>query len=237
MTQINEGVNASGASKKSGSDDADYKSTTSNILQMYVYSTKDASNHIFTFSAYARRARNMLVEHGLDLRAWPGLPTVMGDNDLILDWNAQITLHDHKLQIMDLSQKRKETPEDALPVILCRISDQAGDNAEKINHNGRPFVLIYGNHPSADDVTLLHEIGHAANCKFHPPWGLGRPDKRYDFMATPGDLAPGSKELEMTKQREYFRNTIFKPDVLKLANAKFAVHRGLCFYPPMFFGT
>jgi hypothetical protein len=236
MTQMNEGVNPRGASSNSGSDDPDYKSTTSKILQMYVYSTKDASNHILTFHRYARRARAMLLDHRLDLRAYPGLPTVMGDNDLIIDWDATITLHDHKEQIMEMSQKRKETPEDALPVILCTISDQVGDQGEKIEFKGRPFVLIYGNHPSADDVTLLHEIGHAAKCKNHPPWGLGRPDKRYDFMATPAEFPPDSEALKKTQQREYFRNTIFKPDVLKLANAKFAVHRGLCYYPPMFVG-
>jgi hypothetical protein len=237
MTQINEGVNASGASKKSGADDPDYKSTTSKILQIYVYSTKSASTHVLTFSNYARKARALLLDHRLDMRAYPGLPTVMGDNDLIIDWNVPITLHDHKEQIMALSQKLRETPEDALPVILCTISDEVGDNGEKLTFNGRPFVLIYGNHASADNVTLMHEVGHAANCKNHPPWGLGRPDRRYDFMATPNEFPPDSEALKKTQQPEYFRNTIFKPDVLKLSNAKFAVHRGLCYYPPMFFGT
>ena len=47
-------------------------------------------------------------------------------------------------------------------------------------------------------------------------------------------LFSGSKELEMTKDPAYYRNTIFKPDVLKLAGAPFAVNSGLCYYPPMF---
>ena len=238
MVQIGEGVAAPASSKAKDANDPDYKSSTSKVLQMYVYSTKDASNHVFTFSNYARRARKMLVDHRLDLRAYPGLPTLMGDNDLILDWEGEITLHDHKEQIMALSQKRKPTPEDALPVILCKITDQVGDNGEKLNYDGRPFVLIYGNHPSSDDVTLLHEIGHAANCANHPPWGLGRPDKRYNFMATPAEFDPDKhkEELEKIKKPEYFRNTIFKPDVIKLAGAPFAVNRALCYYPPLFVG-
>jgi hypothetical protein len=235
MTEI--GEKTAGRKKASmSSDDPDYKSTMSKVLQIYVYSTKDVSNHVFLFSNYARKARNMLTEHRLDLRAYPGLPTIMGDNDLIVDWGGKIeTRLDHQ-EIAKLSQKRAPTPDDALPVILCQVTDKVGDNAESVEIDGRPFVFIYGNHPSADKVTLLHEIGHAADCRYHPPWGLGRADKRYDFMATPGDLASDPEALAKTKDPAYYRNTIFKPDVLKLAGAKFAVNRGLCFYPPLFVG-
>jgi hypothetical protein len=235
--QIGEGVGGASALSKDGANDPNYRSTYSKTLQIYVYSTKDAANHVLLLHAYARKARKMLLEHRLDLRAYPGLPTIMGDNDFIIDWNARIELHDHKEQIIALSQKLSKTPEDALPVILCTITDDVGDNGEKLDYGGRPFVLVYGNHPSADSVTLLHEIGHAAKCANHPPWGLARPDKRYSFMATPGEFRADSEEFEKTQDPAYFRNTIFKPDVLKLAVARFAVPSGLCFYPPLFFGA
>jgi hypothetical protein len=233
MTQMGEAVSPS--RPQNAADDADYKSPLSRILQIYVYSTKSASSHVFGFSAYARKARTLLLPHRIDIRAYPGLPTVLGEHELIIDWSGPITLHDHKEQIMTMSQKLAETPSDALPVILCTITDSVDDNGETLEHGGRPFVLVYGNHPSADAVTLLHEIGHAAGCTNHPPWGLGRPDKHYSFMATPAKL--NSKELEMIKDPAYYRNTIFKPDVGKLAAAKFSVPAGLCFYPPLFFGA
>jgi len=219
---------------KDSDEDPDYKSISSRVLQIIVYATKDASGQEILFSSYARKARNLLLPHRLDLRASLGLPSIMGENEYVLDWNDTIELHDHKEQIIALSQKVKPAPDDALPVILCKISDKVGDNGENIKYGGRVFVMIYGNHPSADSVTLLNEIGHAAKCEFHPPWGLGRPDKLYSFMATPGEFAAGSPELAKTKESAYFRNTIFKKDVLKLAAAPFSVPSGLCGYPPLF---
>ena len=230
------GEGASTQSSGSAKDDADYKTPSSRILQIYVYSTKSASSYALLFSTYARKARSLLLPHHLDLRAYPGVTTLLGDNDYIIDWSSSISLHDHKEQLMALSQKLAATPEDALPVIFCTIDDSVGDNGEKLVYGGRPFVLIYGNHASTDSVTLLHEIGHAASCANHPPWGLGRPDKHYSFMATPAEFAAGSKELEMTKDPAYHRNTIFKPDVKLLASAKFSVMAALCSYRPMFFG-
>lgn len=233
--QTGEGVSAS--RPPNAADNADYKSSSSKTLQICVYSTKSASTYVLDFDKYCRKARSLLLPHRIDLRAYPGIPTILGDCDLIIDWSAPISLQDHKEQIMTLSQKLEETPADALPVILCTITDAVGDNGEKLTFNGRPFVLIYGNHASADSVTLLHEMGHAADCANHPPWGLGRPDKHYSFMATPNEFKPDSAELAMTKDPAYFRNTIFEPDVKKLTSAPFAVASSLCSYPPLFFGA
>jgi hypothetical protein len=235
VTQTGEGV-AANRPQGSASDDADYKSVSSRILQIVVYSTKNATDGAVLFSSYARKARNLLLPHRLDLRASLGLPSLIGDSMYVIDWDATITLHDHKEQIMTLSQKLSKAPDDALPVIMCKIDDSVGDNGETMSFDGRKFVLLYVNHPSADSVTMLHEIGHAANCTNHPPWGLGRADKHYSFMATPAEFKPGSDELAKTKDPAYFRNTIFKSDVMKLALAPFSVPYGLCSYPPLFIG-
>lgn len=230
--ETGEPVSASRSAK--AADNASYKSPRARILQIYVYTTRSAQHTTSILSTYARKARSLLLPHRMDLRAWPKLPSVLGSGELIIEWSEPISLPDHKEQIVTMSQKVYETPADALPVILCTMSSAVDDNGQHMVFAGRSFVLIYGNKPSADAVTLLHEIGHAAGCK-HEPWGLGRPDKQYNFMATPAEFAPESKELAMTKESGYYRNAIFEPNARRLETAKFSVETTYCSYPPLFF--
>lgn len=214
-------------------NDPDYKTPSRRIIYCCFYNA-DPLN--VAMGAYARKANKMLLEHGMELRT--SHMDVKGyEIDIKRDYDNSVA---HAKEIFDIAKATAAPPDNCLPVIFCRIGGGRPENGETFprptNENPKPsassrWVLVYTNNLyTADYVTLLHEIGHAAGLS-HQPWGMYDPKRRFDFMATPGDPEQNNnsfpsdedmKKWQDLKDGKLPRNTIYKHQVDALVAAPFA---------------
>ncbi|MBL9027208.1 MAG: hypothetical protein JNL21_33745 [Myxococcales bacterium] len=215
-------------------DDPDYKTPSRKLIYCCFYTADPLS---IAMRQYALKANKMLNEHGLGLRT-SHMDVTGYKIDLERDYDNS---DKHAKEIFELAKGTVALPENCLPIIFCRIGGNRPENGETFprptNENPKPspssrWILIYTNNLySADYVTLLHEIGHAAGLD-HQKWNVWNSDRRFDFMATPGDPEldkksgfvgeDGEKKWKELVDGKLPRNTIFKHQVDKLVAAPFA---------------
>lgn len=215
------------------SNDADYKSPSRKLIYCCFYTADPLS---IAMRQYALKANKMLNEHGLGLRT-SHMDVTGYTIDLKRDYD---NTPEHAKEILDIAKATVTPPDNCLPVIFCRIKSGHTENGETFPRPtneapdpspGSRWILIYTNNLySADYVTLLHEIGHAAGLK-HRPWPTYATNGRYDFMGTPGDPDQNQnsfpseddmKRWQALKDGKLPRNTIFKEQVDALVAAPFA---------------
>jgi hypothetical protein len=131
---------------------------------------------------YADKAETMLKEHNLKLDVLPARAKTPSST---LDFQERIYLTDHAEQLRNLAHQ-KLVANGRLPVIFCRfLRGVGGDSdvrgyAEKSLPNWLPFVLINVDETAPDNVTLLHEIGHAGGLGHIPS---NPSDAVFNFMS------------------------------------------------------
>jgi hypothetical protein len=155
-------------------------------------------------------ARSMLNDHGLSLDLWPSPvrtdATTLKFPDRLIDARAdedgsnRLDEEDLMIQARDImadSLPRDSRPR--LPLFFCEFKYPAKGRtiSDTANYCWQPFCLV-GHVLESDNVTLLHEVGHAAGLDHEKA-------DRTNFMSETGP-----------------RSNLFKFQVLKLASAYFS---------------
>lgn len=224
--------------------DADFKVRDRRAIQVRFFDTQ-AQNP--ARKALASKANALLDQHNCELRTTDGTC-----NAIKLDYSKPINSNnlDEVHAIHDLAIGSAPGTPTAITVIFCNLKSDLGDNGETFprpaeDPNATPakrYILLYSNKLyTADYVTLLHELGHAAGLP-HAEWGSFRSDKRYNFMGTPGDPElngnswPGDDAMKVyqdLKDGKLGRNTIYRDQLEKIIAAPFSVKTGDSVYPAM----
>lgn len=124
----------------------------------------------------------MLKEHNLKLDVIPARSKTPSST---LAFQERIYLADHAAELRNLAHQ-KLVANGRLPVIFCRFRSGVGGDSdtrgyvEKTLPNWLPFVLINVDETSPDNVTLLHEIGHAGGLGH---MGSNPSDAVFNFMS------------------------------------------------------
>jgi hypothetical protein len=113
--------------------------------------------------AYVAAANKLLQEHNLVLDICPGVNKVV-ERTLAFDELVNIS---HEETLRNMAHK-SHYHEGRIPVIFCRFSGPIGGNSDTNGYvvrlgNWLPFILINVDNDSSDNITLLHEIGHASD--------------------------------------------------------------------------
>ncbi len=224
--------------------DADFKVRERRAIQVRFFDTL-AENP--ARKPLASKANKMLDQHNCELRTTDGTCSAIK-----LDYAKPIDSRnlDEVHAIHELAKSAAEGAPTAITVIFCQLNEGLGDNGETFprpseDPNAGPekrYILVYSNQLyTADYMTLLHELGHAAGLP-HAVWGAFRDDKRYNFMGTPGDPEqngnawPGDDAMKVyqdLKDGKLGRNTIYRDQLDKLVAAPFSVKTGDSVYPAM----
>ncbi|MDX2039095.1 MAG: hypothetical protein SFX72_20785 [Isosphaeraceae bacterium] len=131
-------------------------------LQFFIYGNYFGNSYLKLMD----RAESMLREHGLDLGYYPirglliplALPHTSGPRGLIAEED-----YGNIKSFVDTFMKATSTVETHLAVVLCNYTDLGhGLTPWKRFGWSKPLVLI-SPRPNDDNVTLLHELGHAAD--------------------------------------------------------------------------
>jgi hypothetical protein len=85
---------------------------------------------------------------------------------------------------------------------------------------GSRVVLCFLNKSANDNVTLIHEIGHAAGKGAHDAFDENRKDGRHSIMVTPGDMTP-----EQAANPQYYRQSIEAGLCLWIRQAPWTIDR------------
>ncbi len=152
--------------------------------------------------ALSEKAEMMLKEHGLGLDVYPARARTEAH---VIRFQETIYLREHAEQLRMACHQIYQDTRPRLPVICCQGSGALHARGQTFMNLGGwlPFVLIYCNEPAPDRVTLLHEIGHAANSRDSE---TDRPNggPMANFMNYHGD-----------------RTLMTKPQVIKIATSYF----------------
>jgi hypothetical protein len=153
---------------------------------------------------YFEVAEKMLKEHGLGLDIAPGR-VKMASNTLA--YGEQIYLESQADDLRKLAEGAGAVEGNRLIVIFVPFKSAVGNETDV---NGlvrrdmpgfKPFVLINTNHMSADGVTLLHEIGHAADCE-HIAASSG--DVVQNFMSYGGNRSDMLRDQVIKISKSFF---------------------------------
>lgn len=135
------------------------------------------------FSGYVAKAKTMLQEHGLGIDVFEAgtinFPRALQDQDDV----KQLRMEAHKK-----FQDKQNDDKARLPVISAVYSELKGFEAHNLagqtisGTEWLPFVLLNTGSKSPDNVTLLHEIGHAANVPGAKDIEVGANDAVQNFM-------------------------------------------------------
>jgi hypothetical protein len=140
-------------------------------LHLAIFWTSNVSDADDPIPAYFAEAKRLLVAHGLDLTAYPAPHK---SPETTLQFNKDVYLFDQIKELRNMAHKAfpgNEVPR--LPVIVCPfrqslVDDEIATGMAIRNSPSTPsgwnleFILINSQIKSPDNVTLLHEIGHAA---------------------------------------------------------------------------
>jgi hypothetical protein len=146
---------------------------------------------------YVTGANKLLKEHNLLLDVCPSVNKV---SERTLPFNEMVNVS-HEQELRNLAHKN-HYHEGRIPVIFCRFMGPIGRDSDTNGYvvrlvNWLPFILINVDNNSADNITLLHEIGHASGCEHL--------NSDTNFMNYPPN-----------------RNGILRNQVIKLATSYFA---------------
>lgn len=131
------------------------------------------------------KTEKMLKEHGLSLDVYPAKQKQASTT---LQYTDEIIGVDQLKELRMLAHKAYDSTgkPGRLPVIFCKVRASTGaDKCELqgmavVNTEWLPFVIINSSSTAADNVTLLHEIGHAAKLVHIPK---GKDDIVTNFMS------------------------------------------------------
>lgn len=115
----------------------------------------------------ADKAAALLGEHGMGIDVYPSMTKTAAHT---LPFQEKLYLDDHALELRHKAHGVFQDKKPRLPVIFCPFRGEGGGGDGPCSTNGMclkgtnwlPFVLINSELMSPDNVTLLHEIGHAA---------------------------------------------------------------------------
>lgn len=207
--------------------DPDYRYPDRKVVQAALYVERQALGFNNVARAAIAKAQSLLLAHNLELRVWPQLPTVGGDGDIVFRCDSptsSVFADDWR----DAIVRAHEPADDVVPVVFCL--GQAPEEAGWASVNTSPrYCHVYVNHPCADNIAMVHEIGHLAG-NDHVSWDIDGPSKLYNFMATAAEFAPSGpddkeahRRLAMAKDPLYFRNCMRRYQVRRFAGASFCV--------------
>jgi hypothetical protein len=160
-----------------------YKHPGNLTVRLTLFWTEPAANPA---PALVKKAETMLKEHGLGLDVYINTqksPAMTLKYSLAMDeydWEEQ------SKAIRGLAHAAYQDTRPRLPVIFIPFRSYV--KGEDCNTNGRtekkmgwlPYVIINSGLNSPDNVTLLHEIGHAAECVHE---AVGPSDVIQNFMS------------------------------------------------------
>lgn len=108
---------------------------------------------------YVTKANQLLDEHNLELDVCPGTA-----RSRVLDWPFVVGTEDDARAVRGLAHTAHPDHNGRLPVIFCRLSTpEPAWTVRSPPTWPLAYVLISSEQRTADWVSLLHEMGHAAN--------------------------------------------------------------------------
>ncbi len=177
-----------------------YKHPGSVVVRFTHFKTANATSD--PFNDYAAKAKTLLQQHNL------GMAVVEGGE---INFQTPLQdLDDVKNLRMEAHKKFQDTTP-RLPVISAVYSSVKGFDASNLNGqtvkntDWLPFVILNSSNKSTDNVTLLHETGHAANVPGNVDLPVRPNDTVQNFMLY------GANRTDMLKQQ-----------VIAIANAYFS---------------
>ncbi len=177
-----------------------FKNPGSVKVKFIHFATKNVTTD--PFSGYATKAATLLGQHNL------GLDVAEGG---VVDYQSPLQIKDDVLELREAVDKLGKDTTTRLPVISAVWSDNASFKLTDINGEAfkdtkwPAFAVLNVANRSADDVTALHEAGHAANVPGRVDLPVSPTDAVQNFMLY-GDN----------------RTDMIKPQVLAMANAYFS---------------
>jgi len=196
------------------------KLTFPKVVQCAFYYETSQGDGMFSAGVLARKANELLLPHNMELRVYrelrglsvPGLT-------LTYDQKIYSGTEDETASIFKVAKAVYDPPRNILPVIFCTIASVGTAGSTKtVVAEDRKVVLIFMNTPSSDDVTLLHEIGHAAG-REHVIWKKN--GTLENILCTPFDLA-------VSDVGKFPRGAMTPEDVKAFDSAPFAVKVNEC---------
>lgn len=178
-----------------------YKHAAGGTMRVTHFTTKNAAND--PFSGYADKAKKLLQEHNLDINVADG-------GTLNFERSVQDMDDVKELRKMAGATGKEVTTRVAaisVPYSTVKGFDLSDINGQAISgEDYPPYLLINSNNKSADNVTLLHEMGHTANVPGLKDVPVNAKDAVQNFMLY------GDNRTDMLKQQ-----------VIAMAKAYFAV--------------
>lgn len=171
-----------------------YKHPGGATIRITHFSTKNVSSD--PFNAYVAKARVLLQQHGLNLDVLEKGIIDFERPVLDMDDVKEVRMTAHKA-----FQDKQNDDKARLPVISTVYGSINGGEEHGINGQTfkgtewLPFVFINAANKSADSVTLLHEIGHAASV----PGLVDQPVKKED--AVENFMLYGNNRSDMNKMQ------------------------------------
>ena len=173
-----------------------YKHPGNVVVGLTIFKTTGMSKDFV--ARYVEVAKKMLKEHGLGLDVYTHATK--------LDWTLPLQTIEQVLELRMLGHKAYQDVRPRLPIFFAPMhysTHTTGQTYPKTDW--LPFVVINSEEESQDGVTLLHEMGHAANVPGRKDAPVGKDDVVHNFM-------------------EYGenRNDMHKQQVIAIAKAYFA---------------
>jgi hypothetical protein len=134
-------------------------------LKLTVFKSKNIKTNFI--SSYVAKATSMLAEHGLGLNIYnaPDLDFGKPISQIVAEKDEDNQHKKDARAIRGLAHQAYNSPEGRLPVIFVPFDVGPARGITISDTEWMPFVLINSESQSADNVTMLHEMGHAAKIR------------------------------------------------------------------------
>lgn len=146
---------------------------------------------------YIDTARTMLKDHGLGLDVYI--------HSTALEWTLPLQTIEQVLELRMLAHKAYQDSRPRLPVMFAPMHASVHSTGQTYTKTDwLPFVVINSEEESQDGVTLLHELGHAADVPGRVDAPVGKDDAVHNFMEYGDNRNDMHKQQVVAIARSYF---------------------------------
>ncbi len=178
-----------------------YRYPSKRKLQCCLFWTSNTKKN--SAKTYINAANSLLTDHNLILDICP--ENAKKTTERTIEFNELVDIS-HYEELRNLVH-RNHRHNGRIPIIFCRFAGSLGgeshDTGMTINiEHWLPFILINDDKEIMDNLTLLHEIGHASNCEHV---NSGNNAAVHNFMDYPPPKRVGILKKQVIKlARSYF---------------------------------
>jgi hypothetical protein len=172
-----------------------YKHPGNVVVGLTIFKTTGMSKDFV--ARYVEVAKKMLKEHGLGLDVYTHATK--------LDWTLPLQTIEQVLELRMLGHKAYQDERPRLPIFFAPMhysTHTTGQTYPKTNW--LPFVVINSEEESQDGVTLLHEMGHAADVPGRKDAPVGKDDVVHNFMEYGDNRNDMHKQQVIAIAKAYF---------------------------------